>query len=196
MRLDDLGSRICILGPSNSGKSTLACAIGRARALDVVHLDLLYHRPGTDWDARPELEFQALHDRAILSEGWVMDGNYTRYLPQRLACATGVILLDVSTPISLVRYIRRTLFERGQRAGALPGGRDSLKWTMIRHIAGVQRRNRARYAERFGQLALPKIALSSRRAVQAFYGVEGLSRTTHDGVDRDSGAVVSGRGLS
>ena len=29
MDLDDLGARICILGPSNSGKSTLAAAIGR-----------------------------------------------------------------------------------------------------------------------------------------------------------------------
>jgi adenylate kinase family enzyme len=51
MTLDDLGPRICIVGPSNSGKSTLATAIGRARGLPVVHLDQLYHRADTDWEA-------------------------------------------------------------------------------------------------------------------------------------------------
>ena len=174
--LQALGTRICILGPSNSGKSTLALAIGAARDLSVVHLDLLYHRPDTDWEARPESEFVDLHDRAIAGERWVMDGNYSRCMPQRLARATGLILLDVDTPTSLLRYLRRTVFDGGKRAGALAGGRDSLKWSMIRHIAGPTRANRRRYANEFESILLPKIALSSPRAVAAFYEAEGLSR--------------------
>lgn len=39
MMLDELGTRFCIMGPSNSGKSTLAEAIGRARSLEVVLID-------------------------------------------------------------------------------------------------------------------------------------------------------------
>ncbi|TGQ03272.1 AAA family ATPase, partial [Mesorhizobium sp. M00.F.Ca.ET.217.01.1.1] len=39
MNLSDLGDRICILGPSNSGKSTLADAIARKRGLTPIHLD-------------------------------------------------------------------------------------------------------------------------------------------------------------
>ena len=65
MTLDDLGTRICIMGPSNSGKSTLAGAIGRAKGLEVVHLDRLRHVPDTDWVPRPPDAFAALHDRAI-----------------------------------------------------------------------------------------------------------------------------------
>jgi Cytidylate kinase len=42
MQLPDLGERICILGPSNSGKSTLAEAIARKRGLQAVHSDQLY----------------------------------------------------------------------------------------------------------------------------------------------------------
>ena len=53
-RLQDLGQRICILGPSSSGKSTLAAAIGDACGLEVVHLDLLHHLPQYRLGAAPE----------------------------------------------------------------------------------------------------------------------------------------------
>ena len=174
-RLEDLGPRICILGPSNSGKSTLATAIGDACGLGVIHLDRLYHRPNTDWEPRPREEFVALHDAAILGDRWVMDGNYSRLFPQRFARATGVILLDVPTSTSLLRYFRRTLFEK-ERVGALDGRKDSLKWTMIHHVAVATRENRRRYAELFGEIGLPKISLPSARAIAGFYRAERLRR--------------------
>lgn len=90
MTLDDLGPRICIMGPSNSGKSSLAAAISRACGLPPIHLDQLQYQPHTDWQPRPNEEFIALHDAAILGERWVIDGNYSRCLPQRLGRATGI----------------------------------------------------------------------------------------------------------
>jgi adenylate kinase family enzyme len=174
-RLEDLGPRICIFGPSNSGKSTLASAIGIACGLEVIHLDRLYHLPNTDWEPRPKEAFTALHDEAILGERWVMDGNYSRLFPQRLARATGVILLDVPTSTSLLRYFRRTLFEK-DRIGTLDGCKDSVKWSMIHHVAIVTPRNRRRYAELFREFDLPKISLSSAQAIDRFYRDERLRR--------------------
>ena len=144
MTLDELGPRICIMGPSNSGKSTLADAISRARGLGVVHLDQLHHLPHTDWVPRPADEFTVLHDAAIEGSSWVVEGNYSRLLPRRLERATGFILLDISTTVSLYRYVRRCWFERDRR-GALEGGRDSVKWDMIRHITVATRASRRRY---------------------------------------------------
>jgi adenylate kinase family enzyme len=175
MQLADLGKRICILGPSNSGKSTLAVAIGRKRGLEVVHLDLLYHLPNTDWQVRPTDEFLVLHDAAITGERWVIDGNYSKCMPQRFLRATGLILLDISTPASLFRYSRRTLFER-ERFGALEGGRDGIKWAMIYHIAVVSPQNRKRYANMFHDLDLPKVRLRSIRAIRQCYQRWGLER--------------------
>ncbi|PHM71881.1 GTPase [Xenorhabdus kozodoii] len=97
MELSDLGNRICIMGPSNSGKSTLANAISRKSNLKAIHLDLLFHLPHTDWQERPIDEFISLHEMAIKEDNWVIDGNYRKYLSQRLSRATGVILLDIST---------------------------------------------------------------------------------------------------
>jgi adenylate kinase family enzyme len=173
-RLDDLGSRICILGPSNSGKSTLAQAIGRKRGLPTIHLDQLFHHPHTDWRPRPEAEFLDLHDKAIQQEQWVMEGNYTRSIGLRLKRATGVILLDLSTAISLFRYFRRTLFER-DRCGALEGGRDSVKWRMIHHIAAITPANRRRYAEMYERISLPKVKLATMADLRGFYRTEQLS---------------------
>jgi len=176
MTLDDLGPRICIVGPSGSGKSTLAVAIGRARGVNVVHLDRLHHLPHTDWHPRPTEDFVALHDEAIQGDQWVIEGNYFRCMPSRLARATGVILLDLSTPASLLRYIRRSLFQSTTRAGALDGNRDSVKWSVIHHIAIPTRAHRKRYVQWFARLDLPKLSLMSPRDVQRFYTAENLQR--------------------
>lgn len=174
MTLDDLGPRICIIGPSGSGKSTLAAAIARARGLEAIHLDRLHHLPNTDWRIRPGAEFIALHDAALAGGAWAMDGNYSRCLPQRLQRATGMIMLEAPTATSLLRYLRRSWFER-DRVGGLDGGKDSVKWLMIRHIAVVAPANRKHYAATFQGLDLPKVRLTPR-ALAAFYRAEGLER--------------------
>jgi adenylate kinase family enzyme len=171
--LSELGPRICVLGPSNSGKSTLAAAIGRKRGIDVIHLDQLYHLPHSDWQPRPPEEFLALHEQAIQGEQWVMEGNYSSCMPQRFEHATGVILLDVSTAVSLFRYVRRTLFEKA-RVGGLEGNRERIKGNMIRYIALVTPLNRRRYADIYRRISLPKIYLSSPRAINHLYRAWGL----------------------
>ena len=163
------------MGPSNSGKSTLAAAIGRACGLTPIHLDQLHHLPNTDWRPRPDEEFIALHDEALSGARWVMDGNYSRCLPQRLARATGVILLDTSTATSLLRYVRRSWFQC-DRLGGLKGGMDTVKWEMIHHIVVVTRNSRRRYEEMFDGIGLPKVRLSTAREIAQFYRSEGLSR--------------------
>ena len=173
MTIDDLGPRICIMGPSNSGKSTLAEAIGRSRGLPPIHLDQLHHLP--DWQPRPEAEFTALHNEAILAPRWVMDGNYSRCLKQRLERATGFILLDIPTITSLLRYLRRSWLERDRRGG-LQGNRDSVKWAMLHHIAITTRANRKRYEEMFDRLTLPKVRLATTRELTHFYHSAGLNR--------------------
>ncbi|MGO1767906.1 MAG: AAA family ATPase [Advenella sp.] len=148
-------------------------AIARKCNLKPIHLDQLFHEPNTDWVPRSAATFAALHDAAIAGEGWVMDGNYSTYMQQRLARATGVILLNVNTATSLFRYLRRTLFER-ERQGDLEGALDSVKWEMIRHIAFVTPGNHKRYTELLAQTALPTVSLPSVRDIKRAYRHWGL----------------------
>ncbi|WP_348787654.1 hypothetical protein [Leifsonia sp. NPDC080035] len=174
MDLDRLGERICILGPSNSGKSTLAAAIGARRSLPVVHLDQYRFQPGTQWVERPDGEFEALHDAAVAGERWVIDGNYSRWLPTRLERATGLVLLDASTAASMIRYFRRTLGS-GHRVGALEGTRDRIGMEMITFILGPARAGRRRNRVVFEDFAGPKTFVPSRGALREFYRDNGLT---------------------
>lgn len=105
----------------------------------------------------------------------MIEGNYSRLLPQRLERATGFFLLDVPTTTSLYRYVRRCWFERDGR-GALDGGRDSVKWDMIRHIIVATRANRIRYRNMIDGISLPKVQIATTGALAAFYRASGLRR--------------------
>jgi adenylate kinase family enzyme len=174
VNLDGLGARVCVLGPSNSGKSTLASAIGHARGVPVVHLDQYRFLPGTAWRMRPDDEFAALHDSAVRQERWVIDGNYSKLLPPRLARATGVILLDASAGASLVRYVKRT-WSSEDRVGGLDGSTERLSWEMFRFILTAAQTNRRRNRNLFDELALPKIIIPNRRTLERFYLQENLA---------------------
>lgn len=175
MDLDDLGQRICILGPSNSGKSTLAAAIGRVRSLPVIHLDQYRHLPGTQWVERPDTEFERMHNEAMNTEQWVIEGNYSRWLPGRLRRATGLVLLDASTAASIGRYFRRSLFEL-DRAGSLDGTRDRVRIEMVRFLLGPARKSRLRNRHAFDEFDRPKVFLPDRAALEEYYRRNDLAR--------------------
>ncbi|TPW33060.1 AAA family ATPase [Martelella alba] len=167
--LKSLGERIVILGPSNAGKSTLAVALSRKLDLRVIHLDQLRHLPHTDWQQRSDDEFAALHDAAILGDRWIIEGNYTRLMPQRLDRATGAILLTSSRWLRLWRYFKRTLINRADRAGHLDGAKDSVKWAMIDWVMVKSRNSDKRYAAILHDSGMPLVECRSARALAALY---------------------------
>lgn len=50
--LEALGTRICIIGNSAAGKSTLAQHLANNLNLAVFHLDQIAHIPNTNWEPR------------------------------------------------------------------------------------------------------------------------------------------------
>ncbi len=174
--IESLGPRIIISGPSNSGKSTLNVAIGKKLDLPVIHLDLLYHLPNTDWVARSKEEFAALHDAAIAGERWIMDGNYFGTITQRLARATGIIMLGSEPWRAAARNVRRTLFETKKRAGQLEGAKDSFKLSFFHFILFEQPTKRERDLKILGSSGLPMVTLNSMRELRELYGAWGLER--------------------
>jgi Adenylate kinase and related kinases len=172
--LESLGRRIMILGLTNSGKSTLAQALSRKLHIPAVHLDQLRHSPGTDWEERPDAEFTALHDAAIAMPEWVMDGSYSKVMPQRVARATGIIVLTDSLITRYRRYITRTLFQTA-RAGGLEGGKDHLNWRML-HWLWQTRNSIGKYQQVAINSGLPHVLASSKTELDRMYTQWGLDR--------------------
>lgn len=142
-----LGRRICIIGPSSSGKSTLACHLSKTLELPLHHLDLIAHIPGTNWVRRPDSELFAAHDELIKSEEWIIDGNYSGCMPQRFACADTVIWLDPPLWGTIGRYICRSLKNDPARPGKLQGAQRELNVYLIKYTLVNYPRNRHKYRE-------------------------------------------------
>lgn len=173
--LQSLGERIVVLGPSNAGKSTLAVALSQKLGFPTIHLDRLHHLPNTDWQQRPEVEFAALHDSAILGETWIMEGNYSRLMPQRFARATGAIVVNSSHWLRFLRYLKRTLNNRAKRAGHLDGAKDSIKLEMIYWILAKTRDSGVKYSKLVKESGLPTVECHTAEELNELYRVWGLS---------------------
>jgi adenylate kinase family enzyme len=168
-----LGRRIMVLGLTNSGKSTLAVALSDRLGIPAVHLDQLQHRPNTNWEPRPEAEFAALHDAAILDPEWIIDGSYSRVMPQRLARATSIIVITDSLATRYWRYFARTLCQK-VRAGALEGGQDRLNWKMLSWLWKT-RNSIGKYQQLALRSGLPHVFASNKRELDALYAEWGLT---------------------
>jgi len=172
--LEALGRRIIVLGPTNAGKSTLAVAIGARLGIAPIFLDQLHHLPGTNWVPRNAEAFRALHDAAIAGDSWVMDGSYSRLMPQRLERATGIIVLDDTLAVRTRRYLWRSLFQK-HRPGGLEGHRETVRLAMLLWL--WKTRNRSEAAREFARKSgLPYVFCRSTTELRALYTMWGLAR--------------------
>jgi adenylate kinase family enzyme len=160
--------RIVVLGRSGSGKTTLAARLGERLALPVVHLDLLYWRPG--WQEPDRDGFLARVAEAIAGDVWVSEGNYRETFPLRLPRADAVIVLDRSRWLCLWRVLWRTYVRRGRRPDLPDGCPEQVDWDLVKLIWRFDRRVWPRIdAARLEYGAnVPVIRLRSERQIKAF----------------------------
>lgn len=145
MNLSELGERICIIGMSSNGKSTLAYHLGNSKNLPVFYLDQLAHEPHTNWMERDRNLFQIDHDEILVHhEKWIIEGNYQFLMPQRFTKATSIIWLDYPLIPSLLSYFKRTLFSK-YRYGKLEGAKEKINWNHIHFMIFKAPKNRKIY---------------------------------------------------
>ena len=104
--------RILIVGCPGSGKSTLARQLAPLLNLPIIHLDREYWQPG--WTEPDSADWDATVLRLVAQPRWIIDGNYGRTIPARLAVADAAIHLDLPRRVCLTRVIRRSLSQLGR----------------------------------------------------------------------------------
>ncbi len=91
--------RVLVIGCPGSGKSTFARALAERTGLPLYYLDMLFHRP--DRTTVSHGDFDAALGRLLAEDRWILDGNYARTLPVRLARCDRVFWLDYPTELCL-----------------------------------------------------------------------------------------------
>ncbi len=137
-----------ILGPGGAGKTELATAISGRTGLPVVHLDVLFWRPG--WTPAPRDE--ALRDlaAAVAGERWILDGNFLDLDGDdaRFERADTVIFLDLPRRTCLWRVFKRLVRDRRSSRSDLPEGcTEGFDLALLRWIWRYPRTDRPRVLE-------------------------------------------------
>lgn len=146
MQNSKIYKKIIILGSAGSGKTTLANLMGKITNIEVIHLDKMYWLP--NWEVRPKEEWEAITNRLIQKEQWIMDGNYINSLDERLKAADLVIMLDIKTSICVRSVIYRTfkgLFKR--RSDLSDGCRDAFDKNFFNFLSWTKKFKKAYFPE-------------------------------------------------
>jgi adenylate kinase family enzyme len=118
--------RVSVVGNSGAGKSTLAHALAERLSVPYVELDALMHQPG--WQPRPDQEFMEEVERATAGPGWVVDGNYRRFVLEGPVWkrADTVVWIDLPRRTVMRQVIARTIRRALTREELWNGNREPL----------------------------------------------------------------------
>ncbi len=160
--------RIVIIGCGGAGKSTLASQLGKKLGIPVVHLDKLFWRPG--WAHISQQELEALLHQVCEKPQWILDGNYGRTLPQRIAKCDTVIYLDFSRFACLRGVAKRILTTYGKvRPDMGEGCPERLDWEFLQWVWNFNREHREKFYRLLNEAeGVETIVLKNRRMVKRF----------------------------
>lgn len=132
--------RMCILGNSGSGKSTLADALGKLFNVPVYHLDReLLHGQFVSLGLQ---EQRRIHNEIISKEEWIIDGRYSKLLPDRLSRATMVIIIDTPRSQAIFQLFRRH-FKKDQLRSSIPlRAKSGIGLRLLSYTIRYKRRKR------------------------------------------------------
>ena len=99
--------KVIVIGVTGSGKSTLAEKLSAKLGYPYIQLDKLFWK--ANWEITPDDEFFKKISKAIDSEEWVLDGNYTRTNHLTLTVADTVVWIDLPFWLTFYQNFSRSV---------------------------------------------------------------------------------------
>ena len=144
--------RICIIGCSGGGKSTLTRALAEKLNLPVTHLDVLFWKAG--WVESSYEEFRPKISAVTATDRWIIDGNFSKTFDIRLPRADTIIWIDQPRILCLWRAFWRTTSQYGRnRPDLAPGCPEKYDWEFYKFIWNFRRNNVEKIKQAVEQLA-------------------------------------------
>lgn len=108
--------KVIIIGCPGSGKTTFAEKLHKKTGLPLYHLDAIWHNPDRTHISRED--FDARMSEIFAENEWIIDGNYSRTIEERIKACDTVFLFDLPTEVCLQGAVER-----------LGKGRYDMPWT-------------------------------------------------------------------
>jgi adenylate kinase family enzyme len=125
--------RVLIIGNSGGGKSTLARRLGEKLGLPVIHLDVLFWKPG--WVESDRDDYRARVMAALEAPAWICDGQFTSTFHLRMPMADTIVWIDQPRALCLFRAIWRAVtYRKGGRPDMAEGCREKIDFEFYRYI--------------------------------------------------------------
>lgn len=133
-------NRISIIGGSGSGKSTLATILSKELDIPAIHLDAINYN--ANWVEIDHKEREQIIQNKLNEEKWIIDGNYTKTLKNRLDKADIVIWLDYSSFAHFKGILKRFLKYHNKEKPELPGCKERFNLAFIKYVISYNRKKR------------------------------------------------------
>jgi adenylate kinase family enzyme len=135
--------RVLIIGNSGGGKSTLARRLGAKLGLPVIHLDVLFWKPG--WVESEDDDYRRRVMAALEAPEWICDGNFPGTYGVRMARSDTIVWIDQPPLLCLARAIWRMLiYRRGGRPDMAAGCDEKIDFAFYGFILTYNRKVKPR----------------------------------------------------
>jgi adenylate kinase family enzyme len=133
--------RVLIIGNSGGGKSTLARRLGEKLGLPVIHLDVLFWKPG--WVESDRDDYRARVVQALAAPEWICDGNFTSTFGLRMSLCDTIVWIDRPRLLCLYRAVKRAVtYAGGGRPDMAEGCHEKIDFEFYRFIWSYDRKVR------------------------------------------------------
>ena len=161
-------NRICIIGGSGTGKTTLANNLGKKLNLPIYHIDGINYLQ--NWKMRNKNERDKIILQKTEEEKWIIDGTYHSTLKERLEKADCVIYLDYSTIAQIKGVLERFIKNGGKEKKEIPGCNEKMDWKFFWWVVKWRKNKRPTIIESIKEIDSDKIYIfKSRRQLNKWY---------------------------
>lgn len=163
--------KICIIGGSGTGKTTLTNNLEKKLKLPVCHIDGLNY--SDNWVEKDREERDKIILSKIKEDKWIIEGTYKTTLKERFEKAELIIYLDYSSIAQVKGVLGRFFKNHGQEKPEIPGCKERMSWEFLIWVWNWRKSKRQLVIDNLEGINKDKVIIfKNRRQLNKWYRKE------------------------